>query len=98
VAERAAKGESEAVFVIKKTAEYIGRGLGRAASLLNLERYVLGGGVMQSYELMKDDILSAFKAEAFAQPNADAEIVKTALGYEAGLMSAAALAIQPPKK
>ena len=98
VAERAALGENEAVLVMKKTAEYIGRGLGRAASLLNLERYVLGGGVMQSFELMKDGIIEVFVAEAFAQPNAEAKIVKTALGYEAGLMSAAALAIRPPKK
>lgn len=97
IAERASSGEAAALKVMKMTAVYIGRGLGRTASLLNLERYILGGGVMQSYELMKDDILEAFGKEAFAQPNAGVQIVKTALGYEAGLMSAAALAIRPPK-
>ena len=97
IAEKASLGESDAVKIMKMTAVYIGRGLGKTASLLNLEKYVLGGGVMQSYELMKDNILDAFRKEAFAQPNADVQIVKTALGYEAGLLSAAALAIRPPK-
>jgi len=97
IADRAAFGEKESLEVMKMTAVYIGRGLGRAASLLNLEKYVLGGGVMQSYDLMKDGIEEAFREEAFAQPNADARVVKTALGYEAGLMGAAALAIRPPR-
>ena len=98
VAERAENGEEAAREVMRMTAVYIGRGLGRAASILNLEKYVLGGGVMQSFEFMKEDIVRAFREEAFARPNGEAEIVCTALGYEAGLMSAAALAIRPPRK
>ena len=51
---------------------------------------------MQSFDLMIDDIERAFREEAFAQPNHEAVIIKTALGYEAGLLSAAALVICPP--
>ncbi len=91
------EGDKDATEVIRQTAEYIGRGLGKVASLLNLKKYVLGGGVMQSLDIMIDDIYSAFSKEAFAQPNTDAVIVKTMLGYEAGLLSAAALALCPPK-
>ena len=98
IASLAKDGESEAIEVMRDTAIYIGRALGKTASLLNLERYVLGGGVMQSFELMEKDIVGEFQKEAFAQPNASAKIITTALGYEAGLMSAAALAICPPKK
>lgn len=90
------EGNENAKIILRETAEYIGRGLGKVASLLNLKQYVLGGGVMQSFDLMIKDIERAFREEAFALPNQDASIVKTALGYEAGLLSAAALAVCPP--
>ena len=56
---------------------------------------MLGGGVMQSFDLMQEEIRSAFCKEAFAQPNREIPILPTALGYEAGLLSAAALALSP---
>ncbi|MBE6685673.1 MAG: ROK family protein [Ruminococcaceae bacterium] len=93
ISKRARNGEKLAVEVFKKTGEYIGKGLGSAASLLNLRRYVLGGGVMQSFDLMEEDIHKAFRNEAFSSPNKNAEIVLTALKYEAGLLGAASLAI-----
>ncbi len=90
----ARQGDETAMAVMAKTGEYIGKGLGKAASLLNLRRYVLGGGVMQSFDLMEPYIREAFPREAFASPNKNAEIVTTALKYEAGLMGAAAIAIK----
>ena len=90
----ARKGEPEAKETVRKTAEYIGRGLGKAASLLNLKRYVLGGGVMQSFDMMAEDIRTAFDKEAFSRPNKDAEIIPTALKYEAGLLGAVAIAVK----
>lgn len=89
----ARRGDEVALSVMAKTGEYIGKALGKAASLLNLRRYVLGGGVMQSFDLMEPCILEAFKREAFASPNKEAEIVPTALKYEAGLMGACAIAV-----
>lgn len=89
-------GHADATAIIKETAEYIGRGLGKTASLLNLQKYVLGGGVMQSFDLMRNDIELAFREEAFTRPNQTVSIVQTALGYEAGLLGAAALAVCPP--
>ena len=89
-------GNEAALNVIKKTAFYIGSALGKTASLLNLQKYVLGGGVMQSFDLMENDIIDAFKKEAFAAPNQNVIITKTYLGYEAGLMGAAAIAIEVP--
>ncbi len=87
-------GETNASEIVRKTAEYIGKGLGKAASLLNLKRYVLGGGVMQSFDIMEQDIRRAFETEAFARPNQKAEIIPTALKYEAGLMGAAAVGLK----
>ena len=95
IAELAKSSEPSAMQVIDKTAEYIGVALGKTASILNLSKYVLGGGVMQSFDLMEEKINEAFKREAFANPNKSAIIEKTALGYTAGLLGAASLAIAP---
>ncbi len=92
--ELARQGDETAMSVMAKTGEYIGKGLGKAASLLNLRRYVLGGGVMQSFDLMEPYIREAFSREAFASPNKNAEIIPTALKYEAGLMGAAAITLK----
>lgn len=96
IAALAHEGNGEALAVFRKTGEYIGRGLGKAASLLNLQKYVLGGGVMQSYDLMKEEIEKTFRKEAFKRPNIEAQIIKTELQYEAGLLGAAAIVWQPP--
>ena len=80
---------------MRDTGTYIGRGLGKAACLINVRRYVLGGGVMQSFDLMEDAIRKAFFQEAFARPNREAEILRTGLGYEAALLGAAAIALRP---
>ena len=95
ISQRARSGEAAALQVMRDTGTYIGRGLGKAASLLNLRRYVLGGGVMQSFDLLEESIKQAFFQEAFARPNRDAEIIKTGLGYEAALLGAAAVALKP---
>lgn len=89
----AREGDAEAMQIMKQTGEYIGKALGKAASLLNLRKYVLGGGVMQSFDLMEKDINEAFRREAFTSPNRDAVIVRTELKYEAGLMGAASVAL-----
>jgi len=94
IAALAREGDAEALAVIRKTGAYVGKGLGKAASLLNLNRYVLGGGVMQSFDLMADRICECFLEEAFARPNQSVEILPTALKYEAGLLGAAAVAFE----
>ena len=93
IADLARKGDPQAKAIMEETGMYIGRGLGRAASLLNLKRYIVGGGVMQSLDLMKDAMYKAFYEEAFERPNAKVEIVPTALHYEAGLLGATAVAV-----
>lgn len=94
IADLARDGDSDALYIMRKTGEYIGRALGKAASLLNPERYVLGGGVMQSFDLMESDIRRGFEEEAFERPNQAIKIVTTSLQYEAGLLGAATVAWQ----
>jgi len=91
IASLARSGDPAALHVLHDTGTYIGKALGKAASLLNLRKYVLGGGVMQSYDLMAEEIHAAFRREAFERPNAKAEICLTNLGYNAALLGAAAI-------
>lgn len=95
IAALARQGDEVAMQVMRKTGWYIGQALGACANMLNLRRYVLGGGVIQSYDLFAQDIQEAFCQSAFNVPNREADIVRTALGYEAGLMGAAAIAWYP---
>lgn len=97
ISELARKGDKDASLIMAQTGEFIGKALGKSASLLNLEKYILGGGVMQSFDLMEPYIWDAFKKEAFAAPNRNAQILPTALKYEAGLMGACAVALRGEK-
>lgn len=94
ISELARRGDKDASFIMAQTGEFIGKGLGKSASLLNLKKYILGGGVMQSFDIMEPYIKEAFEKEAFAAPNKNAQILPTALKYEAGLMGACAVAVR----
>jgi len=98
IAKLARQGDPAAKEILDETGAYIGRGLAMVASVLNLKRYVLGGGVMMSFDLMEKAIRESFFREAFELPNRQAVIVPTGLHYEAGLMGAASLAWYPPAK
>lgn len=95
VIQLAKSGDETASRIIRESGAYIGRAIAACANLLNLQFYVLGGGIMQSFEVFRDSILSAFSENAFRVPNNRAQIVQTALGYEAGLLGAAAIAWYP---
>ena len=95
IALNARSGEEAALEIYRETGRYIGSALGKAASLLNLKKFVLGGGVMQSFDLMEKDIKEQFYKEAFLPVNENAEIVQSTLKYEAGLLGAAATALYP---
>lgn len=95
ISQLAREGDPIALKVMEDTGRYVGRAMGAAAGLLNLPRYVLGGGVMESWDLILPFVEASFRETAFAKPNEKAEIVHTALGYEAGLMGAASLAWEP---
>lgn len=95
IAMMARAGQSTALKVMYDTGRYLGQGLGKAACILNVQRYVLGGGVMQSFDLLEKPMREAFLSEAFEYPNRDAVIMRTGLGYEAALLGAAAIALVP---
>jgi glucokinase len=92
VAHQANEGDDFALMMIERTGKYIGTGVASVINLLNIERIVLGGGVMDAGSLILNPIIQEVKRRAF-QPCFDAtEIVAAKLGYDAAPIGAAMLA------
>lgn len=92
VAHQANEGDDFALMMIERTGKYIGTGVASVINLLNIERIVLGGGVMEAGSLILNPIIQEVKRRAF-QPCFDAtEIVAAKLGYDATPIGAAMLA------
>lgn len=92
VAHQANEGDDFALMMIERTGKYIGTGVASVINLLNIERIVLGGGVMEAGSLILNPIIQEVKRRAF-QPCFEAtEIVAANLGLDAVPIGAALLA------
>ena len=92
VAHQANEGDDFALMMIERTGKYIGTGVATVINLLNIERIVLGGGVMDAGSLILNPIIQEAKRRAF-QPCFDAtEIVAAKLGLDGAPIGAALLA------
>jgi glucokinase len=92
LAREAKEGDDFSLMMIERTGKYIGTGVASVINLLNIERIVLGGGVMQAGELILNPIIQEAKRRAF-QPCFEAtEIVVAALGEDAATIGVAMLA------
>ncbi len=92
VAHQANEGDDFALMMIERTGKYIGTGVASVINLLNIERIVLGGGVMDAGALILNPIIHEAKRRAF-QPCFEAtEIVAAKLGLDAAPLGAALLA------
>jgi glucokinase len=92
IAHEAKNGDDFAAMMITRTGRYIGTGLAAVINLLNTERIVLGGGVMDAGELILDPIIAEARRRSF-QPNFEStQIVVATLGPDAVPIGAALLA------
>jgi len=92
VAQEAMNGDDFALMMIERTGKYIGTGVASVINLLNTERIVLGGGVMEAGDLILKPIIEEADRRAF-QPSFEAtEIVAGTLGPDASAIGAAMLA------
>ena len=93
VSELVASGDTVARQCFEQTGEYLGIALGNAVNLMNPLRVFVGGGVTMDYDLFAPQMQAAFERTIFKKANSDVAIEKSHLGYHAGLLGAAALAI-----
>jgi len=92
IAHQANEGDDFALTMIERTGKYIGTAVATVINLLNIERIVLGGGVMDAGSLILNPIIQEASRRAF-QPCFEAtEIVAAKLGIDAAPIGAAMLA------
>jgi glucokinase len=92
IAHEANEGDDFALMMIERTGKYIGTGVASVINLLNIERIILGGGVMDAGQLILNPIIQEAKRRAF-QPCFEAtEIVAGKLGRDAITIGVAMLA------
>jgi glucokinase len=60
---------------------------------LNLEKVVIGGGVSNSFDLLFPSMEATFREKLFRDANPHAVFERTALGINAGLAGAVAVAM-----
>lgn len=91
IAELARAGDPLAKEVFDTSGHYIGRAAAMAANIVNPERIVVGGGVSGAFDLLEPEMTRTFYDQLFGSVHKTLKIVKTGLGYEAGLYAAASL-------
>ncbi|HEY9802951.1 MAG TPA: ROK family protein [Leptolyngbyaceae cyanobacterium] len=90
ISQAAAKGDNIAQVVLQKSAWALGVGIGNVANLINPQRFILGGSVTKAGETWWNTLQQT--ATATALPEVSFEIVPAALGDDAPLWGAVALA------
>lgn len=96
IAHEATEGDDFALLMIERTGRYIGIAIASVINLLNIERIVLGGAVMDAGNLILDPIIREAKRHSF-QPCFDATQIKLAtLGNDAVALGAGLLARNDP--
>ena len=80
------------MMMIERTGKYIGTGVASVINLLNIERIVLGGGVMDAGPLILNPIIQEVKRRAFLRCFEATEIVAAKLGPDAAPIGVALLA------
>ena len=93
----AKEGDEAAIEVVKQMSEYMGRGLGIIASVVNPQAFVIGGGVSKAGQYLIDNIEGYYRDNCFA-PCSNAEVRLAELGNDAGIIGAAALVTRSEEK
>lgn len=92
-AKLAEAGNRKAREIFEKTGEYLGRGISYYTNILDPEAVIIGGGVAASLDWLLPGIRRSMEKYTFAQMQ-DVKVLPTALGYEAALMGAIAIAAE----
>jgi glucokinase len=91
ISQAAAEGDKLSQKIIREAAERLGLGLAGALTLMNPDRVILGGGVTKSGEIWWQIVRETARAQTPAEISV--EIIPAALGDDAPLWGAAALAV-----
>ncbi|MGE5224194.1 MAG: ROK family protein [Omnitrophica WOR_2 bacterium] len=85
----AEQGEPQAMRAVKRTSHYLAIGLANLVTLFSPEVIALGGGLMQSFPLFRDEIMETIRTNCGLVPYQKVRVVPAALGVDSGLVGAA---------
>ncbi len=94
ISDAAAQGDGFARWVIQETGVWLGIGIGSLINLLNPDKVVLSGGMIDAGEMLFKPIRETARAQSFPEPGSRAEIVAAALAPDSGVIGAAGCALQ----
>ena len=97
VYEAAGAGNEIALQVMKDMGRMLGIGIASLINIFNPERIVVGGGVKDAWPLFIGATREEIMKRAFAVPAKRTEIVPSQLGDDAGMVGAAAVALELQK-
>jgi glucokinase len=89
------KGDEPALESFRRMGVYLGIGLANLINILNPEMIVIGGGVVNAWELFAKHMHREIGERAFPVPAAEVKVVAAERGDDAGLLGAAYLALNP---
>ncbi|HYO63901.1 MAG TPA: ROK family protein [Pyrinomonadaceae bacterium] len=92
IAREARNGDDFAALMMERTGRYIGTAVAAVINLLNIERIVMGGGVMEAGELILNPIIREAERRSFHPCFEATQIAAAALGTDAVPTGAAMLA------
>ena len=92
IAMEALNGDQVSQLAYQMAGKYIGLAAASAVNLLDLEAVVIGGGVSESFELIKDAINCELQLRVFPEAREGIKVCKSELGNDAGVLGAAAAA------
>jgi glucokinase len=92
IVHEAKDGDDFSLMMIERTGKYIGAAVASVINLLNIERIVLGGAVMEAGDLILDSIIREAERRAFQPCFESTQILAAALGTDAVSIGAAMLA------
>jgi len=87
------KGDELSLEIFRRMGVYLGIGLANLINILNPEMIVIGGGVVNGWDLFEKHMLQQVEERAFPLLAARVKIVRAKCGDDAGLLGAARLAI-----
>jgi len=88
------KGDELALEIFRRMGVYLGIGLANLINILNPEMIVIGGGVVNGWDLFEKHMHHEVEERAFPLLAARVKIVRAKCGDDAGLLGAARLAIK----
>ena len=98
IASLARQGEEKAKEAVAYSATLLGRAISYVVNLLNLPLVILGGGVSQSFDLLKPYLLKEIRQGVWQEAAPKVVLKTTSLGYYAATVGAATLALEGIKK